>query len=76
MMQKHALTAIAVALLATGCTLAPHYTRPDAPVAQAYPAGGVYATQPGAAGARSANGQAATAIGWREFFVDPRLQRL
>ncbi|KVL32647.1 multidrug transporter, partial [Burkholderia territorii] len=60
----------------TGCTLAPHYTRPDAPVAQAYPAGGVYATQPGAAGARSANGQAATAIGWREFFVDPRLQRL
>ncbi|HDR9605431.1 TPA: TolC family protein, partial [Burkholderia aenigmatica] len=55
---------------------APHYKRPDAPVAQAYPAGGVYATQPGAAGARSANGQAATAIGWREFFVDPRLQRL
>ncbi|WP_175775790.1 efflux transporter outer membrane subunit [Burkholderia anthina] len=76
MMQKHALTAIAVALFATGCTMAPHYTRPDAPVAQAYPAGGVYATQPGAAGARSANGQAATAIGWREFFVDPRLQRL
>ncbi|VWB45796.1 efflux transporter outer membrane subunit [Burkholderia paludis] len=76
MMQKHALTAIAVALLATGCTMAPHYKRPDAPVAQAYPAGGVYATQPGAAGARSANGQAATAIGWREFFVDPRLQRL
>jgi len=76
MMQKHALTAIAVALLAAGCTLAPHYTRPDAPVAQAFPSGGVYATQPGAAGARSANGQAATAIGWREFFVDPRLQRL
>ncbi|KWF32748.1 multidrug transporter [Burkholderia diffusa] len=76
MMQKHALTAIAVALFATGCTMAPHYTRPDAPVAQAYPAGGVYATQPGAAGARSANGQAAAAIGWREFFVDPRLQRL
>ncbi|PRE71400.1 efflux transporter outer membrane subunit [Burkholderia multivorans] len=76
MMQKHALTAIAVALLAAGCTLAPHYTRPDAPVAQAFPSGGVYATQPGAAGARSANGLAATAIGWREFFVDPRLQRL
>ncbi|MCA8047476.1 multidrug transporter, partial [Burkholderia cepacia] len=56
MMQKHALTAIAVALFATGCTMAPHYKRPDAPVAQAYPAGGVYATQPGAAGARSANG--------------------
>ncbi|KVD96530.1 multidrug transporter [Burkholderia stagnalis] len=77
MMQKHALTAIAVALFATGCTMAPHYKRPDAPVAQAFPSGGVYATQPAAtAGARSANGQAATDIGWREFFVDPRLQRL
>ncbi|MBP0611395.1 multidrug transporter, partial [Burkholderia cenocepacia] len=68
-MQKHVLTAtaaaLAAALFAAGCTMAPHYTRPDAPVAQAYPAGGVYATQPGAAGARSANGQAATAIGWR-----------
>jgi multidrug efflux system outer membrane protein len=77
MMQKHALTAMAVALLATGCTLAPHYTRPAAPVAQTFPSGGVYATQPAAqAGARSANGQAATDLGWREFFVDPRLQRL
>ncbi|WP_157666198.1 efflux transporter outer membrane subunit, partial [Burkholderia ubonensis] len=81
MMQKHALTASAVALaaalFATGCTMAPHYTRPDAPVSQAFPSGGVYATQPAAAaGARSANGQAATDIGWREFFVDPRLQRL
>ncbi|VWC15110.1 multidrug transporter [Burkholderia lata] len=79
-MQKHALTAtaaaLAAALFAAGCTMAPHYKRPDAPVAQAYPAGGVYATQPDAARARSANGQAAAAIGWREFFVDPRLQRL
>ncbi|KVD29588.1 efflux transporter outer membrane subunit [Burkholderia ubonensis] len=80
-MQKHALTASAVALaaalFAAGCTMAPHYQRPDAPVAQAFPSGGVYATQPAAAaGARSANGQAATDIGWREFFVDPRLQRL
>ncbi|VWB47235.1 efflux transporter outer membrane subunit [Burkholderia paludis] len=79
-MQKHALTAsaaaLAAALFAAGCTMAPHYKRPDAPVEQAYPASGVYATQPGATGERSANGQAAAAIGWREFFVDPRLQRL
>lgn len=80
MMQKHALTAMAVALFATGCTMAPHYERPAAPVAGAFPSGGVYATQPAAtaatAGARSANGQTAADIGWREFFVDPRLQRL
>ncbi|WP_193102725.1 efflux transporter outer membrane subunit [Burkholderia sp. Z1] len=69
--------AAVAAFFATGCTMAPHYTRPDAPVAQTFPTGGVYATQPGAAArARSANGQAAAAIGWREFFVDPRLQRL
>ncbi|MBN3819974.1 multidrug transporter, partial [Paraburkholderia sp. Se-20369] len=49
MMQKHALTAIAVALFATGCTMAPHYTRPAAPVAGAFPSDGVYATQPAAA---------------------------
>ncbi|HHL4077812.1 efflux transporter outer membrane subunit [Burkholderia sola] len=81
MMQKHTLSASAIAfataLFATGCTMAPHYQRPAAPVAQAFPSGGAYATQPTAkAGARSANGQAATAVGWREFFVDPRLQRL
>ncbi|MGF6263592.1 multidrug efflux system outer membrane protein [Paraburkholderia youngii] len=75
-MQKHSLIAVAVALLATGCTLAPHYQRPAAPVTATFPTGGVYDQQPGAQGARSANGQAAADIGWRNFFVDPRLQQL
>ncbi|MEX3636960.1 efflux transporter outer membrane subunit [Paraburkholderia sp. BR14320] len=75
-MQKHSLIAVAVALLATGCTLAPHYQRPGAPVTATFPTGGVYDQQPGAQGARSANGQAAADIGWRNFFVDPRLQQL
>ncbi|CAB3779963.1 efflux transporter outer membrane subunit [Paraburkholderia fynbosensis] len=80
-MQKHSLIAVAVALFAAGCTMAPHYQRPDAPVTATFPTGGVYdaqpgATQPGAVSARSANGQAAADIGWREFFVDPRMQRL
>ncbi|MGF6547885.1 efflux transporter outer membrane subunit [Paraburkholderia youngii] len=75
-MQKHSLIAVAVALLATGCTLAPHYQRPAAPVTATFPTGGVYDRQPGAQGARSANGQAAADIGWRNFFVDPRLQQL
>ncbi|MGF6938511.1 multidrug efflux system outer membrane protein [Paraburkholderia sp. UCT70] len=75
-MQKHSLIAVAVALLATGCTLAPHYQRPAAPVTATFPTGGVYDQQPGAQGARSANSQAAADIGWRDFFVDPRLQQL
>lgn len=76
-MQKHSLIAMAVALFAAGCTMAPHYQRPAAPVSGSFPTGGVYATQPvAAAGAVSANGQAATDIGWRDFFADARLQRL
>ncbi len=80
-MQKHSLIAVAVALFAAGCTMAPKYERPAAPVTATFPTGGVYDTQPGAtqpdaAGARSANGQAAADIGWRNFFVDSRMQRL
>ncbi|WP_454726607.1 MULTISPECIES: efflux transporter outer membrane subunit [Cupriavidus] len=75
-MRRHALMA-AAALLAAGCTLAPKYERPAAPVAPAFPAGVVYDQQPGPApGAASAGGAAATDIGWRDFFADARLQRI
>jgi outer membrane protein, multidrug efflux system len=70
------MTAAAL-LFASGCTLAPHYMRPAAPVRATFPADGVYASQPIAASAtRSAHGSAAVDIGWRNFFADPRLQRL
>jgi multidrug efflux system outer membrane protein len=76
-MQKHSLIAIAVALFAAGCTMQPKYERPAAPVSASFPTGGVYETQPGAANAaRSADGQFAADLGWRDFFVDQRLQRL
>ncbi|WNC90423.1 efflux transporter outer membrane subunit [Paraburkholderia sp. FT54] len=96
-MQKHSLIAVAVALFAAGCTMAPKYERPAVPTTSTFPTGGVYDTQPGATqpgasqsdatqsgnqppgatnAARSANGQAAADIGWRDFFVDPRMQRL
>ncbi|MDR5853735.1 efflux transporter outer membrane subunit [Caballeronia sp. LZ062] len=76
-MRRLSLIAAAVAVLA-GCSMAPKYERPAAPVSSTFPTGGVYATQPGAAdaGARSANGVAGAEIGWRDFFVDARLQRL
>ncbi|MBF3418459.1 hypothetical protein ISI17_18940, partial [Burkholderia pseudomallei] len=41
--------AVAAAFFAAGCTLAPRYERPAAPVSGAFPADGVYAAQPGAA---------------------------
>jgi multidrug efflux system outer membrane protein len=66
------------ATLLAGCTLAPAYHRPDAPVAANFPTGSVYASQPGASAPegnpRSAQGRAAGDIGWRDFFSDPRLQ--
>ncbi|ACC69672.1 efflux transporter outer membrane subunit [Paraburkholderia phymatum] len=76
-MHKYSLMAVAVALFATGCTMEPTYHQPAAPVSGTFPSDGVYATQPvPGAGARSANGQPAVEIGWRDFFVDQRLQRL
>jgi outer membrane protein, multidrug efflux system len=82
-MQKLSVIAAAAAVATTvlaGCTMEPWYHRPAAPVSQTFPQGGVYATQPGEPGGapngRSANGAAATDIGWRDFFVDPRLQQL
>jgi outer membrane protein, multidrug efflux system len=71
------LATAAVLLFASGCTLAPHYSRPAEPVSATFPSDGVYASQPGASrDARSAGGVAAADIGWRDFFADPRLRRL
>lgn len=57
--------ALLVAGVLSGCSLAPTYERPQAPVEAAYPA--------------AASGQAshdALTMGWRQFFPDQRLQAL
>jgi multidrug efflux system outer membrane protein len=78
---KH-LAAIAILVAAfTGCTLEPHYARPEPAVtaqwpeiADRYPQSG---SAPSPAGAHAdAAGIRAADIGWREFFADPRLQKL
>jgi multidrug efflux system outer membrane protein len=56
-----------------GCSLIPDYLRPSLPVAATYPTGGAYK------GENQSPDQAvvaADAIGWRDFFADPRLQSL
>ncbi len=55
-----------------GCTLAPKYERPVAPVSQTWPGGPAYT--PNQLGGFMTN--AAVEIGWREFFQDARLQKL
>ena len=56
------LTALAAAAALSGCSLIPHYERPSAPVPAAYQQA-------------SAQGES-TAIAWRDYFTDPRLQQL
>ncbi|AKU93193.1 efflux transporter outer membrane subunit [Vulgatibacter incomptus] len=50
---------------AGGCTMAPAYTRPDAPVAETFPVEEAPVT-----------GVPAAALGWRDVFGDARLQAL
>jgi multidrug efflux system outer membrane protein len=75
-----AAVATAITLIASGCTMAPKYERPAAPVAQTFPTGGIYDRQHDAAAqamdGRSAQTQPAVDIGWRDFFVDARLQQV
>jgi multidrug efflux system outer membrane protein len=55
--------------------MAPKYQRPAAPVDQTFPTGGIYDRQPEAASS-AAPAKPAVDIGWRDFFVDARLQRI
>ncbi|OWT65517.1 efflux transporter outer membrane subunit [Candidimonas nitroreducens] len=78
---RYAGVSAATALMLAGCSLAPDYQRPAAPVAQQYPD-----LQQAAAGAAREGTQSAAAatpqvahtadLGWRQFFRDPRLQAL
>ncbi|MFC7518778.1 efflux transporter outer membrane subunit [Herbaspirillum sp. GCM10030257] len=63
-MMKRLTSALLLAGVLTGCSLAPTYQRPEAPIATAFPA------DPGQGAA------AASTTGWREFFPDQRLQAL
>jgi multidrug efflux system outer membrane protein len=55
----------------SGCTMAPKYTRPDAPVPAQWPAGAAYSETKSPASA-----PAAAELPWREFFTDERLQKI
>jgi multidrug efflux system outer membrane protein len=59
-----------------GCTLEPHYQRPEAPVSQEWPTGPAFAGASVEASNGTTPASAAADIGWREFFTDPRLQKL
>ena len=68
-MNKPLLALLAGSTLLAGCNLAPKYERPQGAVPVALPEGGIY---PRAA----TDAPDVTAIGWRDFFVDPRLRQV
>jgi len=79
-------TRVAIALLfaaLAGCTLEPHYARPEPAVSpqwpeitDRYPDAGADAAAPSAGSRGDTAAVRASDIGWREFFTDPRLQKL
>lgn len=58
-------------LFLAGCSMAPNYTRPEAPVPQAWPSGPAYKS-----GVAQAQEPEAVQLKWEQFFVNPQLQKL
>ncbi len=65
------LLLLGAASLPTGCTLAPEYARPAAPVPAAWPTGAAYAATEAAT-----NATAAADLGWQTFFTDDKLRQV
>ena len=68
------LAPVAFAIALAGCSMAPKYDRPPAPIDIVYPSGAAYA-EPAKATPEAPVTDAAD-IGWRDFFRDPLLQQL
>lgn len=71
-MSKHVfLLLIGIVIVAAGCTMAPKYARPTAPIPAEWPTGAAYAGN-----AVATNAPEAQNLRWREFFTDDRLRQL
>jgi outer membrane protein, multidrug efflux system len=66
-MNKSSLLLVSVGLALAGCTMAPKYERPAAPVAKSFP---------NSSASTNAAAIPAAEIGWHELFNDPRLLQL
>jgi len=69
MIGRMIITGIGIVCMA-GCTMAPRYTRPEAPVPAAWPTGPAYGGSPDRAK------DTAIDLKWDRFFVNPQLQKL
>lgn len=72
MFRSIGILSIAVAIVSlAGCSMAPRYSRPDAPVSTAWPTGPAYKDV-----TEESADKTAADIPWQEFFVNPHLQKL
>jgi multidrug efflux system outer membrane protein len=80
--KNQSLLGAGLILYLAGCTLEPHYQRPQPAVTPDWPAMPQSSAAPGdsagstAKAAPDASRRSAAQIGWREFFTDPKLQTL
>ncbi len=65
------LILIGFVILPGGCTLAPKYTKPEAPIPAVWPSGAAYKDTSAAADAPSAS-----ELRWQDFFIDAKLQQI
>lgn len=71
-MNRHVLLLLlGIAIVPAGCTMAPKYSRPKAPVPPQWPSGAAY-QETGA----TTNAPAVLQLRWREFFSDDKLQQV
>ncbi|MBW1733537.1 MAG: efflux transporter outer membrane subunit [Deltaproteobacteria bacterium] len=71
MNKQRLLLLVGTVFLLSGCTMAPEYRQPKAPIPVEWPRRGAYKETGAAAGAL-----AVTDLKWRDFFTDPRLQKV
>ncbi|SNB47108.1 AdeC/AdeK/OprM family multidrug efflux complex outer membrane factor [Geobacter sp. DSM 9736] len=70
--KKLVYLSLVTSLLLAGCsTMAPKYTRPETPVASAWPSGPAYKAE-----AVKPEQKPLAEIPWKEFFIEPQLQNL
>ena len=69
-MIRKTLPLLVLLICLAGCTMAPTYTRPEAPVPAAWPTGPAYKTD------SAANLPSAANITWKDFFANERLQKV
>jgi len=70
-MRKQIVLSFAVLIFMSGCSLAPDYTQPSAPIPAEWPQGPAYKDPQTADKA-----QTAWKLGWQSFFTDPKLQQI